>query len=79
LHVLKRKIVLIRPKKQLADDGNYRERRYFTSWVKEKELEEYLLPDFVQNATNQVYQMLFQILKTRFSIHLSPKDICSFW
>lgn len=29
---LNRKIVLIRPKIFMADDGNYRERRFFTSW-----------------------------------------------
>lgn len=27
-----KKIILIRPKIHLADDGNYREPRYFTSW-----------------------------------------------
>jgi NAD+ synthase (glutamine-hydrolysing) len=29
-------IILIRPKINLADDGNYREARWFTSWPKEK-------------------------------------------
>jgi NAD+ synthase (glutamine-hydrolysing) len=26
------KIILIRPKKYLANDGNYRETRWFTAW-----------------------------------------------
>lgn len=47
------KILLIRPKKNLADDGNYRERRYFTAWTKDKEIEEYELPDFIKLITGQ--------------------------
>ena len=35
---------LIKPKKILCDDGNYREGRYFTPWVKNKEIEDYFLP-----------------------------------
>ena len=44
--VLKGKIVLIRPKMFLAEDGNYREGRYFTGWPKEKYevMETYTLP-----------------------------------
>ena len=34
------KILLIRPKIMLADDDNYRERRYFTGWSKMKKIEE---------------------------------------
>lgn len=30
--VLNKKILLIRPKIMLADNGNYREPRWFTSW-----------------------------------------------
>jgi hypothetical protein len=30
--LLNRKVVLIRPKLFLADDGNYREKRFFTGW-----------------------------------------------
>lgn len=30
--MLRRKILLIRPKLHLADDGNYREGRYFSAW-----------------------------------------------
>lgn len=38
----------------LADDDNYRERRYFTAWTKLKKIEEFTLPDFIQKVTNQV-------------------------
>jgi NAD+ synthase (glutamine-hydrolysing) len=48
-----RKLLLIRPKKALADDGNYRERRYFTAWSKHKQIEEHYLPDFIKAITNQ--------------------------
>ena len=37
----------------LADDENYRERRYFTSWTKIKQIEEYTLPLFIQEVTRQ--------------------------
>jgi NAD+ synthase (glutamine-hydrolysing) len=48
------RILLIRPKTVLADDDNYRERRYFTAWSKQKKLEELILPDFIQALTGQV-------------------------
>eukprot|EP00916_Digyalum_oweni_P026750 GHVL01043917.1.p1 GENE.GHVL01043917.1~~GHVL01043917.1.p1 ORF type:complete len:176 (+),score=32.43 GHVL01043917.1:25-528(+) len=37
--LLNEKILLIRPKLYLADDGNYRESRYFTAWNKQQGLE----------------------------------------
>jgi len=44
-------IILIRPKINLADDGNYREARWFTSWAKEG-LENFQLKGFnKQNKT----------------------------
>ena len=46
--------MLIRPKIMLADDDNYRERRYFTGWTKLKKIEEHCLPDFIQEITKQV-------------------------
>lgn len=39
-----KKILLIRPKLFLANNGNYREMRYFTPWMKQKYFEEYQLP-----------------------------------
>jgi len=47
------KILLIRPKLFLADDGNYRESRYFTVWRTEKALESYTLPQEIQRVTGQ--------------------------
>lgn len=44
-----------RPKLYLANDGNYREMRYFTSWTKIYELDEYLLPPMIQKLTSQKY------------------------
>lgn len=49
------KILLIRPKLYLAEDGNYREGRYFTGWSRDKinVLEDYVLPDEIAALTGQ--------------------------
>jgi NAD+ synthase (glutamine-hydrolysing) len=52
------KILLIRPKIVLADDDNYRERRYFTGWSKLKKIEDYRLPKFIQQCTKQVKKQI---------------------
>jgi NAD+ synthase (glutamine-hydrolysing) len=39
--LLNRKVLHIRPKLHLADDGNYREGRYFTTWKRLGEVERY--------------------------------------
>jgi NAD+ synthase (glutamine-hydrolysing) len=46
------KILLIRPKMFLANDGNYREMRWFTPWTKNT-VEQYKLPSFVRLAIYQ--------------------------
>lgn len=43
--LLNKKIHFIRPKMYMADDGNYRESRYFTPWS--KEIEDFELPTYV--------------------------------
>mmetsp|Transcript_105914 Transcript_105914/g.129211 ORF Transcript_105914/g.129211 Transcript_105914/m.129211 type:complete len:720 (-) Transcript_105914:58-2217(-) len=53
--ILNNKILLIRPKLFLANDGNYREMRYFASWNDIYKKDEYLLPPIIQNITNQKY------------------------
>lgn len=47
------KIVFIRPKLALAQDGNYREARWFTAWSKPRELEELTLPSSIREVTGQ--------------------------
>jgi NAD+ synthase (glutamine-hydrolysing) len=54
-----RKILLIRPKMWLANDGNYRELRYFTPWMKPRQWEDHYLPRIVQAVTDQVRQESF--------------------
>lgn len=49
-----RKILLIRPKMALANDGNYREPRWFTAWGKHKQIEDHFLPRMIQDITGQV-------------------------
>lgn len=39
--LLDRKVLFIRPKLHLADDGNYREGRYFSTWKRFGEVEQY--------------------------------------
>lgn len=51
--VLDSKILLIRPKRYLANDGNYRELRFFQAWAAEGLVEPHVLPDFVAAATGQ--------------------------
>ena len=51
--VFDNKIVLIRPKIAMADDGNYRESRWFTPWKKGYLLEDFILPNYVQKILNQ--------------------------
>lgn len=50
---LNRKILLIRPKMMLAEGGNYRESRWFTSWSKPKQTEEFYLPRMLEAVTGQ--------------------------
>ncbi|CAD1809308.1 Glutamine-dependent NAD(+) synthetase [Candida parapsilosis] len=47
------KILLIRPKLFLANNGNYREMRYFTPWNRPKYYEEHYLPRNIAKATCQ--------------------------
>lgn len=48
------KILFIRPKLVLANDGNYREMRFFTPWLKAQHVEEYILPRMIQKITGQL-------------------------
>jgi len=47
-------ILLIRPKIWLANDGNYREMRYFTPWSRERHVEEYYLPRIIQDIVGKI-------------------------
>lgn len=50
---LNRQIVYIRPKCNLADDGNYRERRFFTSWKVLDKLVEHKVSDAIFAVTGR--------------------------
>lgn len=47
------KILFIRPKIWLANDGNYREMRFFTPWMKPGVVDEFILPPEIQKITGQ--------------------------
>lgn len=53
--LLNRQILLIRPKSDLADHGNYREPRWFRPWPSDRPIEQFHLPSFVSKyCTDQV-------------------------
>lgn len=63
---LDKKIILVRPKMFLADDGNYRERRYFSSWKPTHGLQDFVLSDTLRNATGQISVPIgFAIIATK--------------
>lgn len=51
--IFDRQILLIRPKTCLANDGNYREMRYFASWTRGYTTEPHELPSVVRDRTHQ--------------------------
>lgn len=50
---LNKKVLLIRPKIMLCNEGNYREPRWFSAWTKLKQLEDHFLPRMIQEITGQ--------------------------
>ncbi|PGH02600.1 hypothetical protein AJ79_07604 [Helicocarpus griseus UAMH5409] len=53
IHILNRKILLIKPKMWLAGDANYYEYRWFTPWAKPRYVEDYYLERIVGEITGQ--------------------------
>lgn len=49
-----KKIVLIRPKMMMCDDGNYRETRWFSAWTKQRTVEDFYLPRIISSVTGQI-------------------------
>ncbi|XP_060531013.1 glutamine-dependent NAD(+) synthetase isoform X2 [Cylas formicarius] len=50
---LNQKILLIRPKRILCDDGNYRESRWFSRWQKDRRVDDFYLPRMITSITGQ--------------------------
>lgn len=50
---LNREILLIRPKMFLANDGNYRETRWFSPYMQDRQYEDYFLPATISEITGQ--------------------------
>lgn len=46
-------VYLIRPKLYLANDGNYREGRWSTPWMKQRVIEDFQLPPIIQAVNGQ--------------------------
>ncbi|KAJ2493545.1 glutamine-dependent NAD(+) synthetase [Coemansia sp. RSA 2050] len=51
--ILDGRILLIRPKMHLANDGNYREPRWFAEWARVASIEDFVLPRFIAEITGQ--------------------------
>lgn len=51
--LLNKRILLIRPKLHLANDGNYRETRYFSTWKHRRVVEDHFLLPEIQAITGQ--------------------------
>ncbi|XP_020826509.1 glutamine-dependent NAD(+) synthetase isoform X1 [Phascolarctos cinereus] len=47
------KILLIRPKMVLANEGNYQEMRWFAPWPRSRQAEDHFLPRMIQKLTKQ--------------------------
>ncbi|KAL2902943.1 Glutamine-dependent NAD(+) synthetase [Bienertia sinuspersici] len=50
---MNRKIIMIRPKTCLANDGNYREPRWFTAWKQKDQMVEFRLPPTIADDISQ--------------------------
>ncbi|KAM3070610.1 glutamine-dependent NAD(+) synthetase, variant 2 [Clarireedia jacksonii] len=64
-----KKILLIRPKLSLANDGNYYEMRYFTPWKGVREVENFYLPRSISKIMGQKHAPIGDAL-------LSTTDTC---
>lgn len=45
----------------LANDGNYRELRYFTPWTRHRQWEDHYLPRIIQAVTGQVRSVVYMV------------------
>lgn len=63
------KILLIRPKMWLANDGNYFEMRHFTPWLRPREFEMYHLPRRIQKLQGVTHVMFGEAV-------ISTPDTC---
>jgi NAD+ synthase (glutamine-hydrolysing) len=52
--VLNKKILLIRPKMAMCEEGNYFEARWFTPWTRHQEVDDYPLEDVISSITGQM-------------------------
>ena len=64
-----RRILLIRPKLWLANDGNYREMRYFTEWRRPRHVEQYDLRNMDWKISDQEFVPIGDAI-------ISTKDTC---
>jgi NAD+ synthase (glutamine-hydrolysing) len=64
VYVLNRRILFIRPKLFLAAEGNYRENRWFQAWVRDRELDTFVLPEIVVEAMSSSLSTHGEVART---------------
>eukprot|EP00672_Neobodo_designis_P021687 CAMPEP_0174828262 /NCGR_PEP_ID=MMETSP1114-20130205/1222_1 /TAXON_ID=312471 /ORGANISM="Neobodo designis, Strain CCAP 1951/1" /LENGTH=765 /DNA_ID=CAMNT_0016061975 /DNA_START=45 /DNA_END=2345 /DNA_ORIENTATION=+ len=73
--IMNRKIHMIRPKMWLAEDGNYREGRWFSAWGKGFTIEDHILPPRIRELTG-VTKVPFGIGVVQFNDTMYANETC---
>ncbi|CAE7848641.1 NADSYN1, partial [Symbiodinium microadriaticum] len=73
---LNRKIVLIRPKVHLADDGNYREPRFFSAWKRLADMESHHLSPLLVKASGGQREVPFGVAVIRTTEATLASECC---
>ena len=68
-------ILLIRPKMNLANDGNYREMRWFAPWPRRRYVEEFALPRMIRELTGQATVPIGDAMVATLDTTVAP-EIC---
>lgn len=76
LIIFANKILLIKPKTVMADDGNYRESRWFKPWLSGNALHEFFLPEEIAKLTGQTTTQFGVALLRSVEGHLIGLENC---
>lgn len=79
LFIYNKKIILIKPKKILCDDGNYREGRYFTPWIKDKQIEDYPLPKIISEINDQYKTIIGDAIISALDVKIGCETCEELW
>ncbi|KAJ5387074.1 hypothetical protein N7509_009615 [Penicillium cosmopolitanum] len=71
--VLNGKILCLRPKLYLANDGNFREMRFFTPWNRPRHVEDYYLPPHIQKHQGSRHVPIGDVVLSTFDTTLAAE------